>query len=497
MLAIGDLAITRGALTYRDGATGAETRIVIDTLTLQARDARSPVNAEFRGTIDGIAVALTGNLGPLATLAQRGLPYPVAVKGEIAGRKSSIALKVQRSDGLVELQDIEASSGASNVKGKLGIRHAGVRSEWTVDLSSQSLALNDIALPIAPATPPGTHPLPTGASHYVFPIRRCRSNRCARTTRAVTSRSAGSCSRTAGRSTTFACRFVLKDGKLDVPHVAGSGIRRHVCGQARDRHDARAGRACGHARAGRPSTRSCGVACRGRCEARRARRQDGDRDRRRDARRFAAQWVSSANGRARAVVGPATVPNTKLDAGVSFDQIVQVVNPFRNASPSTELLCAVVRLPLSGGVARVDRSMRRAKELDVSVSGTLDFRNETLDLSIKPRVRQGIPINIRRSRARALPRSIRVAGRGCGRDGVRGPQSRVSVLAVSTGGLSVLGEALLGRVRLPRQKVEAAAPALLRSARRRLHRAAQPRMRPAAPNPVQDIGSALGRLLGK
>ncbi len=126
---------------------------MIDTLTLQARDASSPVNAEFRGTIDGIAVALTGNLGPLATLAQRRLPYPVAVKGEIAGRKSSIALKVQRSDGLVELQDIEASSGASNVKGKLGIRHAGARTEWAVDLSSQSLALNDIALPIAPAAP--------------------------------------------------------------------------------------------------------------------------------------------------------------------------------------------------------------------------------------------------------------------------------------------------------------------------------------------------------
>src|SRR5262245_57400845 len=83
MFAIGDLAITRGTLAYRDGATGSETHIVIDTLTLQARDAQSPVNAEFRGTIDGIAVALTGNLGPLATLAQRRLPYPVAVQGDI------------------------------------------------------------------------------------------------------------------------------------------------------------------------------------------------------------------------------------------------------------------------------------------------------------------------------------------------------------------------------------------------------------------------------
>src|SRR4029453_13883347 len=49
------------------------------------------------------------------------------------------------------------------------------------------------------------------------------------------------------------------------------------------------------------------------------------------------KWMASANGRARAVVGPATLVNTKLDPTLSFDRIVQVVNPFRTASPSTEL----------------------------------------------------------------------------------------------------------------------------------------------------------------
>ena len=55
-LGVDNLSMTRGALTYRDGATGAETRVTIDELALRARDAQSPVNAEFRGTIDGIAV---------------------------------------------------------------------------------------------------------------------------------------------------------------------------------------------------------------------------------------------------------------------------------------------------------------------------------------------------------------------------------------------------------------------------------------------------------
>ena len=159
----------------------------------------------------------------------------------------------------------------------------------------------------------------------------------------------------------------------------------------------------------------------------------------------AHKWVSSANGRARAVVGPATLVNTKLDPGLSFDQIVQVVNPFRNASPSTELQCAVVRLPLSGGVARIDRSIAvETKELDVSVSGTLDFRNETLDLSIRPKVRQGIPINIPQ-----IAELVRFHGPFASPTvGVDAMASATTIArigaAVGTGGLSVIGETLLG-----------------------------------------------------
>ena len=46
---VGNFAMTRGVLTYRDGKSGAETKVAIDSLTLSARDAQSPVNAEFRG----------------------------------------------------------------------------------------------------------------------------------------------------------------------------------------------------------------------------------------------------------------------------------------------------------------------------------------------------------------------------------------------------------------------------------------------------------------
>src|SRR5207237_1736125 len=42
--AVGDIAISGGAITYRDGKTGDITTILIEDLTVHARDAQSPVS---------------------------------------------------------------------------------------------------------------------------------------------------------------------------------------------------------------------------------------------------------------------------------------------------------------------------------------------------------------------------------------------------------------------------------------------------------------------
>ncbi len=60
--AVGDLAVDHGTLSFRDGESGKTTTIAIDTLSLHARDAESPVSARFRGTIGDIAVAMEGEI---------------------------------------------------------------------------------------------------------------------------------------------------------------------------------------------------------------------------------------------------------------------------------------------------------------------------------------------------------------------------------------------------------------------------------------------------
>ncbi len=77
------------------------------------------------------------------------------------------------------------------------------------------------------------------------------------------------------------------------------------------------------------------------------------------------------------------------------------------------------------------------------MSGTLDFRNETLDLSIRPRVRQGIPIEIPQ-----IAELVRFTGPFAAPtvsvDAVASATAIARIgAAIGTGGLSVLGETIL------------------------------------------------------
>jgi len=123
--------------------------------------------------------------------------------------------------------------------------------------------------------------------------------------------------------------------------------------------------------------------------------------------------------------------------------LMNAVNPFRATDPSTELVCAVIRFPLANGVARIDRTiaMETAK-LGVSASGTLDFRNETLDIGFQPKVRKGITVPVPN-----FANLVRFVGP------FRSPQVHVDAAgsaaaiasigaAIGTGGWSLVGQTL-------------------------------------------------------
>jgi len=158
------------------------------------------------------------------------------------------------------------------------------------------------------------------------------------------------------------------------------------------------------------------------------------------------QWESTMSGTVTAVVGPATLINTKIDLDSPLNKLGAAVNPFHNVDPSTELQCAVIRLPLQHGVAEIERSIAiETQKFGATASGTLDFRSQTLDLAIRPQIRQGVPL--------AIPQVADLLR-------FRGPFTSPAVAidsvataatiarigaAAYTGGLSLVGESLLSR----------------------------------------------------
>lgn len=159
----------------------------------------------------------------------------------------------------------------------------------------------------------------------------------------------------------------------------------------------------------------------------------------------AASFVAGSNGTIRAEMGPMRVRGIALDAGGdAMTRILDAVNPFRRADSSTDVQCAVARLVVRDGVAHADRTIAaETSRITVSASGTIDLRNETLDLLVRPHARK-----IASATANQLADVIRVTGP------IRKPSFRLDTLgaakaaatiggAVATGGWSLLAAPLL------------------------------------------------------
>ena len=119
----GNVVITDGALTYRDGKTGDVTHVAIERFFVRARGANAPVATEFRGKVDDVAVALEGTLGPIASLLEKRWPYPVSLKGEIQGRPTEVSAKIKAQDEVFTLDQLDLKFGANVLAGRLCGHH--------------------------------------------------------------------------------------------------------------------------------------------------------------------------------------------------------------------------------------------------------------------------------------------------------------------------------------------------------------------------------------
>jgi uncharacterized protein involved in outer membrane biogenesis len=444
VLGVDRVAITGGSVSWRGADAAASRRLDIETLHAQAGDAQAPIAVALRGRAEGIAVEVEGTLPSLATLGARRGPYPLALDGSVAGRKASVATVLALADGDYRLGDLRLAWGAATLRGEFTVRTAGPRPRFVFDLAAGPLAPGD--LPPLPNHGAAPAPVPLPASTRVFAddaVDFALLKAFDADGHLAVERLALPDGRRIER---ISANVALRDARLDASLLTAAMLGGTVRAQLQiDGRDARqpAIRLRGEAKGlelaallalagvkrevrGGSTDVSADIATRGVSPR---------------------QWAGNATGQVVANVGAATVPTTRADADSAFGRLAELVNPFRSIDAATVLVCGVVRLPLANGVARIDRSIGiETQKVGVAASGTIDFRNETLDLALKPRVKAGVEVKLLQ-----VASLVRVKGSfaapAVGIDAMASAQTAARVgAAVATAGLSVLGETLLGGV---------------------------------------------------
>jgi uncharacterized protein involved in outer membrane biogenesis len=487
-VAIGKVTINEGIFTYQDGPKAVPSRLVVNTLTVRPREFRSLVDVEFRGEVGATPVSIEGTVGAFETLLARTEPYPIDLKGQIAAQEFTIATRIKMEPSRYTLQDLKLALGPNAVEGTFAADTSGARPKLVFDLSAKTLAMRALPVPAMPAQPPPAK----SARVYMIPDTPV-SFAPLRWVDADGKLAVGVltlASKESLRDVQLA--FTIADGRLDVPRFSVGAFGGKLSGRTTvdaSRPDAASLNvhvdgsnlllgelltAAGHPREVRGGSTQLAVdlAMRGNSPH---------------------EWASSATGNVRIVSGKATLVNSKIDPTAVFDRLNEAINPFRTRDPSTELVCAVVRFPVANGIARVDRSIAmETDKLGVSATGTLDFRNETLDFQFNPKVRKGISIDLA-----TFADLVRLTGPFASPHIAIDPAGSAKVIAsvgaaIGTSGLSAVAQGLLSWA-------DGGGPgpckiALEGAAAR--DSATAPSTQPQVPI-ANEVGKALGKLFGR
>ncbi len=495
VMGIGEVEVRNGMLSYRDGTTGKVTPVAIDTLLVHSRDPPAPILAEFRGSVGGVPLALKANLGSRAALVAQQWPFPIALTGEIAGRNATLAAKITPKELVTTLDDTSLAFGQWTMQGRIAIDRSGPRVKYHVDLRMPNLAPEALAVPAvaaagrpaANARAPAPNAADSGKTLFDDPLpldalRAFDADGSIAIDRVDLPHGQG--------LDRVQVSFALKEGRLELSDLEAAGLGGTLAAHGALQAGADGRGALDLRIDGRDLDLSALLALGGAPRA-----VTGGKTRASiDVRANGASpqgWVSTLDGTALLMVGAAQVP-VAAGAGSALDQLGEAIDPLRRQPAGIALRCVVVRLPLRDGIARVDRSIAlETAEIGLDASGTVDFRNETLDLALRPKLRQGVALDL-----------SQIAGLVHVRGPFAKPQIEIDPVksaealarigaAVGAGGRSLLGAPLADT------HGDGDSPCAIALGARSPAPASANAPAASAAAPLQDLGKALGRLLGR
>jgi hypothetical protein len=492
-IGVANFEIRNGTLSYRNGATGKVTTASIDRMTLHARDMQAPVAVDFRGKVDDVPVALSGDVGaPDQWLAQR-WPIPIALKGDIDGNAVKLGTKLARTGTTTSLDNLDVAYGALAGSGSIRVLNDGARTRYAIELSVPALAVADLGGKSALPPGKGAAPAPTPAAHWIIPDAPLPLAPLV----AVDSEGSITIGKLTLRSGQLlqgvGTQFTSRDGRLDAKftteHILGGSMHGdlqfdgrnaeapvvHLSLDAQELDLPALAAVAGIRRDIRGGKVRANVDISGRGAT-------------------PHRVASTMSGTILVVSGPASLGRSAVQGESALAQLAGALDPLQTVDPTTDLRCAVLRLPLADGIAHVDRSIAiETGKVAGSASGTLNFRDETLDLSVQPQIRAGAKIDV--SQFASL---VRIRGRfdkpSVGIDAAQSGEmlAKIGALAATGGTAAIIGGALLGTTG------SSSAPCTVAMTGKVPREATQGKGQQATnPRIPRDVGKALGKLFGR
>lgn len=153
------------------------------------------------------------------------------------------------------------------------------------------------------------------------------------------------------------------------------------------------------------------------------------------------QLASRANGAIQISVGPSRLDSGFLNKGGDFlITVFDTINPLYKKSNQTILECAVAYLPISNGVVSIKDSVGAVTDrLNISLAGSVNLNNESLDLNVNPSEKSGLTTGVDLGGLVKIEGTIQNPKAGVNKVGV--VNSAVSIgLGFLTGGISIAAE---------------------------------------------------------
>jgi len=494
-----EVVLRNARLAYRDAA-GTDVEALIEELTLSTDGPNDPIAVDGRGHVGDLPMAVEGRIGPLARLLEGDKPYPLAVKvaafgadlsadgtiapvapaagldlafgadvRDVAATVREVGSTLPAAAGIAApalplavkgrliasprgpaLEAIEATLGGTDLAGRLAVETTtDGRPRLVADFASRRIDLAGLlaAMPAPPGRPTSPPPAAGAETTRLFPADPLPLEGL----RAVDVRAVLKADEVVlpGGVTLadVAVDLVLENGRLGIEPLAATLAGGALKGMASlDASGPRAVVEVGLAGEGVDSARlleQMGMSdfLRGGATALDVRLGGAGASVR--------DLMAGLDGGMTVRMGDGGIRRRALElAGADVAmQLLDALNPLAAREEFTPLSCAVVRFQVTGGIARAENGIAvETDKVNVVGSGAIDLRGETLDFAVKPEARQGLGINVGSSLAGLVRIRGPLTNPAVGIDQAGAARTAASIgAALATGGLSVLGQALLDR----------------------------------------------------